>query len=300
MATQTDGATGTSDDGVVGRLAGSRLTLALAGPTAAWFAVFLLLPVLFILYYSFLTYRNFDVVHQVTLTAWTSSVVSGTTLSIFATTIAYGAVVTLLSLAVGYPVAYFLRFYVGQTVGFLTMLLFIIPFWTSPIIRTLGWYPILGKQGVLNKLLLASGLIHAPVGWFLFSPFAMLLGYLENYVVFMFVPIYVSLLTVDDDLLGASETLRARPWRTFRRVTWPLSLPGVAIGSLFVFVMTIGDFVVPQNLSGGQSTAPGLIYLQISNGLNYPSAAALSMTLLVIILVIVGLLLRRVDITETF
>ncbi len=145
-----------------------------------------------------------------------------------------------------------------------------------------------------------AGLVEEPLAWLLFSPFSMLVGFLQNYVVFMFVPIYVALLDIDEDLLDASETLRGGPWATFRNVTWPLSLPGVVIGSIFVFVLTIGDFIVPQFLSGGRTTVPGLIFLQINQGLNYPNAAALSILLLVIILAIVAALLRLVDITETF
>jgi putative spermidine/putrescine transport system permease protein len=298
MATRTDPER--QGDGLRGALSDNGLQLALVAPTVIWFAAFLLVPLAVVFYFSFLTVENFQIVWELSVATWTTDVFTPTNLRIFATTFAFGAAVTLLSLLFGYPVAYFLRFYVRPNVAFLVVLVFIIPFWISGIIRTLSWYPLLGKQGVVNQLLVASGLVSGPLDWLLFSSFAMLVGYLQNYVVFMFVPIYVALLDVDEDLLDASETLRGRPWQTFRNVTWPLSLSGVAIGSIFVFVLSIGDFVVPQFLSGGRTTIPGLVFLEINQGLNYPAASALSIVLLVVILGFVAVLTRWVDITETF
>ena len=270
----------------------------LAGPTAAWFAAFLIVPLLVILYYSFLTYTSFSVAYEFTLEAWTGSVFTETVFNVFIRTLIIGFVVTAITLVVGYPLAYFLRFYTSENGGILLLLFLVIPFWTSGVIRTIGWLPILGQTGVINKLLLMSGLIGEPITWLLFSPFSQIVGYLQNYIVFMAAPIYISLSQIDEGLLDASETLRSGPLSTFRNVTWPLSLPGVAIGSIFVFVLSIGNFTVPQFLSGGESTISTLIYLTVNNGLNYPAAAALSITLLTVIFVVVFLLLRRVDISE--
>lgn len=277
-----------------------RLQILLVGPTVLWFAVFLVGPLLVIGYFSFLTVENFNVVYELSLTTWSNNVFTPTNLNIFAITFVFGVATTVLSVLLGYPVAYYLRFHVRPNVAFFVVLVFIIPFWISGIIRALAWWPILGRQGLINQLLVMAGIVDQPLAWLLFSPFSMVVGFLQNYVVFMFVPIYVALLDVDEALLDASETLRGDPWATFHHVTWPLSLPGVVIGSIFVFVLTIGDFIVPQFLSGGRTTVPGLIYLQINQGLNYPNAAALSILLLGIILVIVAALLRLVDITETF
>jgi len=265
-----------------------------------WFTLFLVIPLLLIFYYSFLTVENFQIIREMSLTTWSTNVFTATNTQIFGLTFFFGAVVTGLTILLGYPVAYFLRFHVRPNVAFLVVLLSIIPFWISGIIRSLAWFPILGRNGVINQLLTVIGVVQEPVSWLLFSPFAMLVGFIANYVVFMYVPIYAALLNVDEDLLDASETLRGGPWATFRNVTLPLSMPGVAIGVLFVFVLSLGDFVIPQTLSGGQTTVPGLIFLKINQGLNWPVASALSILLLVVILGVVGLLLRRVDITESF
>ncbi|MFC4360483.1 ABC transporter permease [Halobium salinum] len=270
---------------------------ALVGPTVAWFALFLIAPLLVILYYSFLTYTSFSVEHTLTLSAW-ESVFEPTIYDVFLRSLVIGVAVTAVTLLFGYPLAYYLRFYTSQNGGILLLLFLVIPFWTSAVVRTIGWYPILGRTGVVNKLLVSWGLVEAPLGWLLFSPFSQIVGYLAAYVVFMAAPIYISLSQIDEDLLDASETLRGNPVETFRYVTLPLSMPGVVIGVIFVFVLSIGDFTVPQFLSGGEGTITTLIYLSVNNGLNYPDAAALSIALLVVIFAIVYVLTRFVDISQ--
>lgn len=270
----------------------------LAGPSVLWFGVFLLIPLGVISYYSVLTYNSFSVEHTLTLAPWIDVLTDATVLRVFVETLLTGVVVTLITLLFGYPLAYYLRFHTSQNGGLVLLLFLIIPFWTSGVIRTLGWLPVLGRGGVINQLLLLAGIIDQPLSWLLFSPVSQILGYLQNYVVFMAAPIYIALSQVDEGLLDASETLRGNPVATFRNVTWPLSIPGVVIGSIFVFVLSIGNFAVPQFLSGGSSTISTLIYTAVNQGLNYPSAAALSLTLLVVIFGIVYLALRRVDITE--
>lgn len=270
----------------------------LIGPTVAWFLVFLMIPLGVILYYSFLTYASFSVIHEFSLYAWTETVFSATILETFARTLGVGLIVTAITLAFGYPLAYFLRFYTGETMGIILLLFMVIPFWTSEVIRTLGWLPILGKTGVINQTLMMVGLIDSSIDWLLFSPFSQIVGYLQNYVVFMAAPIYISLSQIDEGLLDASETLRGDHIETFRNVTWPLSLPGVAIGCIFTFVLSIGNFTVPAFLSGGEATISTLIFDSVNRGLNYPDAAAMSIALLVIIFLIVFALIRVVDISE--
>lgn len=270
----------------------------LVGPTVAWFVLFLVAPLVVILAYSFFTYSNFNVEYALTLEPWLSGVFTDTVFNLFVRTLAIGAVVVALTLLFGYPLAYFLRFYMSETGGILLLLFLIIPFWTSAVIRTVGWIPILSVSGVINQTLVALGLVEEPLTVLLFSPFSQLVGYLQNYVVFMAAPIYISLSQIDEDLLDASKTLRGGRIATFRHVVWPLSLPGVVIGSIFVFVLSVGNFTIPQFLSGGQATITTLIYFSVNQGLNYPEAAALSITLLVVIFVVVYALTRVVDITE--
>jgi ABC-type spermidine/putrescine transport system permease subunit I len=270
----------------------------LVTPSVVWFLLFLTVPLLVILAYSFFTYSNFSVEYTLTVNPWLEGVFTETVFFVFLRTLTVGAVVVALTLAFGYPLAYYLRFYMSDRGGILLLLFLIIPFWTSAVIRTVAWILILSNSGVINQTLLALNLVNEPVSALLFSPFSQLVGYLQNYVVFMAAPIYISLSQIDEDLIDASKTLRGGRLATFRHVVWPLSLPGVVIGSIFVFVLSVGNFTVPQFLSGGEATITTLIYLSVNQGLNYPQAAALSITLLLVILVIVYAMTRIVDITE--
>ena len=270
----------------------------LVTPSVVWFLLFLTVPLLVILAYSFFTYSNFSVEYILTVDPWLEGVFTETVFFVFLRTLTIGAVVVVVTLAFGYPLAYYLRFYVSDRGGILLLLFLIIPFWTSAVIRTVAWILILSNSGVINQTLLALNLVNEPVSALLFSPFSQLVGYLQNYVVFMAAPIYISLSQIDEDLIDASKTLRGGRLATFRHVVWPLSLPGVVIGSIFVFVLSVGNFTIPQFLSGGEATITTLIYLSVNQGLNYPQAAALSITLLLVILVIVYAMTRIVDITE--
>lgn len=267
-------------------------------PTVIWFTVFLIVPLLVVIYYSFLTYTSFAVSYELTLDAWRNILSSGTVQRTFVRTIAVGLAVTFLTLVFAYPIAYYLRFHTSQLFGIILLLFLVIPFWTSDLIRTIGWYPILGRSGLFNLILIGSGVIDQPVRWFIFTVFSQVIGYLQNYLVFMAAPIYISLAQIDEDLLDASETLRGDPVATFRKVTWPLSLPGVAIGCMFTFVLAIGNLIIPQFLSSGESTISILIYSEVQRGLQYPNASALSITLLAVIFVFVFALLRVVDISD--
>ncbi|ELY65517.1 ABC transporter permease [Natrinema versiforme] len=272
---------------------------ALTMPTVGWFLLFLMVPLLVVLYYSFLTYQSFSVVNEISTFAWVNGVFTSSVVhSAFVRTLGVAIVVTAITLLFGYPIGYYLRFHTGQIGGTILLLFLVIPFWTAELIRTFGWLPILGQNGAVNGVLMGLGITSGPLEWLLYSRFSQAVGYLQNYVVFMAAPIYISLSQIDDDLLDASETLRGDPIDTFRNVTWPLSKPGVAIGCMFTFVLTIGNFTVPTFLSGGSSTVSSLIYNRYSQGLNYPSAAALSITLLVVIFLFVFVLFRYVDITE--
>lgn len=295
---QSDEETSTGPLSSISRHFESREPYVLIAPTVIWFAVFLVVPVLVIFAFSFLSYSNFNVVYEFTLASWTSTVLSSTVIGTFTRTIGIALFITALTLVLAYPVAYFLRFYVGEIVGIILLLFLVIPFWTSELIRTLGWYPILGRSGLINWVLLSLGLTQEPIRWLLFSLFSQTLGYLQNFLVFMAAPIYISLAQIDEDLLDASETLRSSPLSTFRRVTWPLSLPGVAIGCIFTFVLAVGNFTVPRFLSGGDRTATMLIYEEVTRGLHYPNASAMSVTLLIVIFGFVYLLLRFIDITD--
>lgn len=291
----------TEDDSLLTRLrnggASEREAYLLSIPTVAWFTIFLIVPLILIGYYSLLSYASYNVIFEVSLDTWTQTLNDSTVRSTFIRTMGVGVGVTALTLLFGYPIAYYLRFQTSELMGIVLLLFLVIPFWTSELIRTLGWFPILGRSGAINWVLLSFGVIDEPMSWLLFTLFSQVVGYLQNYLVFMAAPIFISLSQIDEDLLDASETLRAGPFSTFRKVTWPLSLPGVAIGCMFTFVLAVGNLTVPQFLSSGEATATTLIYNRIGI-LNYPVASAISIMLLVVIFAFVFALFRVIDISE--
>jgi len=286
-----------SQEGMLQRLKPSRTTI-LVAPTVIWFALFLVLPILIIIFYSFLTYSSFDVLYQFSVGGWRSGVLQPSFLNTLVRTFAISTFVTLLCLVVGYPVAYYLRFYVGLTGGITILLFLVIPFWTAEMIRVIAWIPVLSKNGFVNTILMGLGIVDEPVRLLLFSRVSMVIAFLQNYVVFMLAPIYIALAQMDEGLIDASKTLRGDPVETFLNVTWPMSLPGVAIGCIFTFVLSMGNFLIPEFLGGGQAAVSSLIFLAYNTGLNYPVAAAGSITLLVVIFVVVFAVARVGNIAE--
>jgi ABC-type spermidine/putrescine transport system permease subunit I len=272
----------------------------LVGPAMLWYFVFLICPLLLVAVYSFLTYSNFSVIWEFSLDAWTTGVINETVFEVFLTTLGMGLLTSFLALLFGYPMAYYMRFNMGQYTGMFVLIFLVIVFWTAEVIRMIGWYPILGTGGAINQILLWTGIIEEPLSWLLFSLFAQIVGYLQNYILFMAAPIYIALFRIDEDLLSASETLRATPVETFRYVVFPQSLPGIVIGFIFVFVMSVGDFIIPQILSGGTSTVTTIIYSNVATNLNYPTASALSIVLLTVIFLILYVPTRVVDITRIY
>jgi spermidine/putrescine transport system permease protein len=166
--------------------------------------------------------------------------------------------------------------------------LVIIPLWVSYLVRGYAWKTILGSDGVLNGFLQYFHFTHHPVGFFLYSPFAVILTLTHIYTPFTFLPIYASLEHIPRNLVEASQDLGASPLRTFWRVVFPLSIPGVLAGATFAFVLTLGDFLAPL-LVGGPSgiLISNIVVSLFGAAYNWPLGAAISLCML---LLVVGLL----------
>lgn len=198
---------------------------------------------------------------------------------------------TLGCLLLGYPLAYLLATRGGRrrTLG---LVLVIIPFWTSFLIRTYAWLTILAPSGLLNGVLGGLGL---PQVELLNGPIAVFIGILYNYLPLMIFPIYVSLDRLEKPLLEASKDLGAGRWATFRQVTWPLTLPGVAAGVLLVFIPLTGEWVIPSILGGGKSYYLGTFMAnQVTDSRNWPLGSAAAVMLISVMLVVVAGYLRIV------
>jgi putrescine transport system permease protein len=201
------------------------------------------------------------------------------------------AVSTLVCLVIGYPMALgIVRARASLRVPLL--MLVILPFWTSFLIRVYAWMGILKGNGLLNNLLLSLGLIEQPLA-LLHTDFAVYLGIVYGYLPFMILPLYATLSRMDPSLLEAAADLGCRPLCAFWRVTVPLSLPGIIAGSLLVFVPAVGEFVIPDLLGGPDSLMIGkLLWTEFFNNRDWPVAAAVAVALL-LFLVVPVLLLER-------
>jgi ABC-type spermidine/putrescine transport system permease subunit I len=195
---------------------------------------------------------------------------------------------TLISLLIAYPIAYFLAMRVRPQQTRIVLLLLTVPFLVNYILRTFAWTWLLGRAGPVNHALIAAGVADAPLDWLLFSDFAVLVGLVTSYMPFMVYPLWLAIAGIDRRLIEASWLLGASPWRTFRRVTLPLSLPGVFAAVVFGFVGSFGEAAVPTILGGVGYQLMGNTITSAIDVLNYPLAAAMSS---VVILLMLGLLL---------
>jgi putrescine transport system permease protein len=193
------------------------------------------------------------------------------------------AVSTALLLVLAYPVAYALARAPRRWQGVL-LLLIVLPFWTSFLIRVYAWVNILQRDGLLNSALQALGLINEPVTW-LASDTAVYIGIVYSYFPFMVLPLYAALEKLDLTLLEAAADLGCPPWRTFLTVTIPLSLPGIVAGALLCFIPIVGEFVIPDLLGSSSTSMIGqTLWLEFFGNRDWPVASALAVVLLVILL----------------
>jgi spermidine/putrescine transport system permease protein len=196
------------------------------------------------------------------------------------------------SVILAYPLAYFLVFVAGERrVTFMTLI--IVPTWTSYLLRIFAWKLILGSQGLLNSLLLWLGVIEKASPILLYSRTAVVITLIYVWVPFVALPIFAALERIDRNLLEAAADLGCKPPEAFLRVTLPLSLPGVIAGFMFAFIPTLGEFVTPLLVGGGQGSMYGnLIQDQFVRALNWPMGSVMSLAMLILVLLFIFAFLR--------
>ncbi len=205
------------------------------------------------------------------------------------------AVVTTLGcLVVAYPLAWWIARGMPERWRSVGLLLVVVPFWTSFVVRTFAWVWILRTEGLLNQVLVGIGLIDEPLA-LLYTEWAVLIGLIYGELPFMILPIYASLEKLDTSLLEAAADLGASAWTTFWKVVWPLSLPGVVAGAVLVFVPSMGQFLISDMLGGAKSVLVGnLIQNQFFGGKNAPFGFAVAFVLTLLVLGILALQARLV------
>jgi spermidine/putrescine transport system permease protein len=219
----------------------------------------------------------------------------GTYWGILGVSVGLAAIVALSAVLAAYPVAYFLRFHAGRR-AFLFLLLLLIPFWTSYLLRVMAWKLMLGSSGLLNNMLLGAGLISEPIEALLYNRTAVAVTLVYVWIPFAALPILAALQRVEDAHLEAAADLGARPIVGLLRVTLPLSVPGV-IGAFFlVFIPTIGEYVTPMLVGGSQGNLYGNVIQDFfTRSANWPLGSALSVIMMAITIALVVAALRAVD-----
>ncbi len=201
------------------------------------------------------------------------------------------AISTLITLLIGYPMAYVIARAPRNRRNILLMLV-VLPFWTSFLLRVYAWIGILKGNGVINNLLMSTGLIDQPLV-LLQTDFAVYLGIVYSYLPFMILPLYATLVKLDEALIEASADLGARPFVAFLTVTLPLSVPGIIAGSLLVFIPAVGEFVIPALLGGPDTLMIGsVLWNEFFSNRDWPVAAAVAIVMLVVLVMPIALLQR--------
>ena len=189
---------------------------------------------------------------------------------------------TLLCLLIGYPMAYAIV-RASHTYKHILLMLIILPFWTSFLLRVYAWMGLLADQGTINNVLIFFGIIDDPVR-LLYTPFAVYVGIVYTYLPFMILPLYANMEKLDGALREAAADLGARPAATFLTVTLPLTIPGIVAGSLLVFIPATGEFVIPDLLGGGNVLMIGrLLYNEFTANHDWPVASAVAIVLLIVL-----------------
>ena len=208
------------------------------------------------------------------------------------------AISTVITLVIGYPMAYVIARAPRNRRNILLMLV-VLPFWTSFLLRVYAWIGILKGNGVINNLLMSTGLIDQPLV-LLQTDFAVYLGIVYSYLPFMILPLYATLVKLDEALIEASADLGARPFVTFLTVTLPLSVPGIIAGSLLVFIPAVGEFVIPALLGGPDTLMIGsVLWNEFFSNRDWPVAAAVAIVMLVVLVLPIALLQRTQSNGET-
>jgi spermidine/putrescine transport system permease protein len=205
-------------------------------------------------------------------------------------------VVAVSATALAYPIAYFLTFRAGRRVS-LYLILLLVPFWTSYLLRVMAWKFMLGSNGVINSLLLYLGLIRDPLTALLYNRNAVVVTLIYVWIPFATLPIFAALQRIEPSLLEAAADLAATPFRRFWRVTLPLSLPGVLAAFFMVFIPTVGEYATPLLVGGSQGSMYGNIIQDFfTKAANWPLGSALAMIMLVTTLALVAMAARLVDV----
>ena len=253
-----------------------------AAPATAYVGLLVAAPLLILIAYSLWTQNYVSIDRTPTFANYIEAFTDPLVRHLLIRSVLIAAAVTLLTVALAYPIAYFIAIKAQRKT--LWLLLITIPFWSSYLLRVFSWKLILGFNGVLNSALLALGLIDEPLSFLLYNEFAVVLTLAHAWAPFAILPIFVSLQKIDPSLLEAATDLGSGKWQAFRRVTLPLTIPGIIAACLIIFIPTVGDYVTPSLVGGSDGKMiANLIQVQFGAANNWPLGATLSLVSMLVV-----------------
>ncbi|MBX3029451.1 MAG: ABC transporter permease [Chloroflexi bacterium] len=259
--------------------------LLLLGPGLLYLTVLFLLPIAAIVGISFLESNRFGQLRWEVTFASFERALDPLYLRVLATSVVIAGITTLLAVLIGYPTAWAIA-RLPPRWRLVVLILVVLPFWTNFLVRTYAWIVLLNTEGPISGVLQGVGLIESPLQ-LLYTPGAVIAGLLYAYLPLMILPLYVAIDRLDPELREAARDLGASRARVFLTVTLPMTLPGALVGAIFVFVPSLGNFVIPELLGGGKTVMIGnLIRDQFLKTRNWPLASVLALSILGILLVL--------------
>jgi putative spermidine/putrescine transport system permease protein len=268
-------------------------------PVALILVLFFGLPMLVVVTVSFFDYGQGRLYPAFIFDNYLEIFSSSVTLRLYLSSLKFALIVWAVTLLIGFNIAYFLVFHVRTLLWQIGLfLLCTVPFWTSNIIRMISWIPFLGRNGIFNQTFMGLGVVSQPMDFLLFSDFAVVVAYVHLFTLFMVVPIFNSMARIDRSLIEAAYDAGAGRWRILTEIVLPLSKTGIALGSIFVITLVMGDFFVVKVMSGGQSASVASALSNEISAIQYPPAAANAMILVAIVTLMVAGILRLVDVRK--
>jgi ABC-type spermidine/putrescine transport system permease subunit I len=284
---------------ILDRVRESNSFLVTGGPILLLEVLFFLAPVAIMFYIATTGMESLALTLDFTLSNYTAVYARAANRVAFINTTLIALVTTTTAVVVAYPFAYYIARFGGKYKNILLVLV-MIPFWTNYIVRVYGWQIILGTEGVLNGLLVWVGLINEPIGWLLNTKFSIWLGLTYLWLPFMILPLYTSLEKLDDSLIEAAYDLGASRREVFKRIVLPLSIPGLVGGIIFVFIFSMGAYIVPAMIGGGELFVGTRIAYAFGIGSDWPLGAALGSVLMLIVGGVLWSLMGYTDMEEMF
>ena len=287
-------------EGATSGRGGGWVTTALAAPGFIWIGFYLVAPLVIIILVSFWTYTETGFQQTWTLANYSELFHDSTYWDNMRSTFVTSVIAVVACLVLGFPVAYFLALKVQSLrIQIALFIIALAPFWTSFLTRAIAWtFPLMGREGALNQVLIKLQIISEPIPELGFSTLSVRFAMIQLYILFMITPLFFSLAQVDRSAIEAARDLGGNWWRTFREVILPQTMPGVVIGSIFIFVLTMGDYGTVATVGGGNITSVGtLIYSKIG-AVQYPQGAASAVLLVIVLMIGVWVITRFSNLRE--